>query len=375
MAKPILALVSPNQNAYSETFIHAHRRLIDADIRYYYGGLIPRCLDGSGPLQSKARAGLIQLRMRRSLLYPELNIDQICFLDSLRRERVQVVLAEYGMTGAAVLPVCRQIGLPLIVHFHGLDASVDSVLERHHDSYRAMFEYAICIVAVSRFMEQRLLQMGCPRDKLVYNVYGPDDAFFDIEPTDPLPRRFIGVGRFVDKKAPYYTLLAFRQVWEKFQDAELVIAGTGPLWSVCDNLVRYFGMERNVTLTGVLGPDQVRQQFAHCTAFVQHSITGPDGNMEGTPVAVIEAAAAGLPVIATRHAGIPDIVIDGETGFMVDEHDVDGMACRMCRVLEQPERARTMGAAGRRRIRERFTLARHISMLNEYVDKALNRSE
>ena len=144
----------------------------------------------------------------------------------------------------------------------------------------------------------------------------------------------MAAGRFVDKKAPHLTLLAFRKVLEHFPDAELVIVGDGPLLPVCRDLVRYYRMDANVTLPGVVTPGEVCEQFSHCAAFVQHSVTGRNGDMEGTPVAVLEAAAAGLPVIATRHAGIPDVVCHGQTGLLVDEHDVDGMATAMQKDLD-----------------------------------------
>jgi glycosyltransferase involved in cell wall biosynthesis len=93
--------------------------------------------------------------------------------------------------------------------------------------------------------------------------------------------------------------------------------------------------------------------------------------MEGTPNTVLEAAAAGLPVVATRHAGIPDIVLDGETGLLVDEHDIDGMAQQMCHILAQPEQARAMGAAGRQRMGEHFSMARSIGQLDDCLGRSL----
>lgn len=359
-----LALVSPERKAVSETFISAHRRFIEADISHYYKGGVPRCLDGYGPLCSNALSKLLPHRVRRKMFYPGLNSEQLSFRDSLLRERVNVVLAEYGTTAAEILPVCRSLGLPLIAHFHGFDASVQSVLDRYRSTYKELFEYATRVIAVSRVMERNLLELGCPRDKLIYNVYGPADEFFAVEQEEESSSRFVGVGRFVDKKGPHYTLLAFREVLKKHPGAELVIAGEGPLWSVCRDLVRHFDMDEHVTLPGPLSPAQIRSQFSKCVAFVQHSVTAPDGDMEGTPVAVLEAGAAALPVVATRHAGIQDIVIDGNTGLLVDERDVEGMALNMCSILEKPEKSKAMGQRARNRIRESFSMKRHIHELN-----------
>ncbi|WP_200387901.1 glycosyltransferase [Thiocapsa imhoffii] len=362
-----MAVVSPNKNAYSETFIKAHRELLDADVRYYSDGFIPRVLDCQGPLSSNALPWLLRQRLRRRLYGSQLSLDELALLDSFDQQKVDVVLAEYGMTGAALVPVCRRAGLPLIVHFHGRDATVQSILDSHRDSYAVLFEYASAVVAVSRDMEKRLIALGCPKDKLIYNPYGPRDEFFEIKPRNSASPMFIAVGRFVDKKAPFNILFAFKRVLERHVNARLVMVGTGPLWFACQVLTERLQLQHAVSLPGAVEPARVRDLFAGALAFVQHSVTGPDGDMEGTPVAVLEAGAAGLPIIATRHAGIADVVVEGETGYLVDEHDVDGMAADMSRLLEQPGLAHKMGTAGRLRIREKFTMARHIGCLDQCI--------
>ncbi len=89
--------------------------------------------------------------------------------------------------------------------------------------------------------------------------------------------------------------------------------------------------------------------------------------MEGTPVAILEASAAALPVISTRHAGIPDVIIDGETGFLVDEHDVDGMAENMIKLLDNPDLSEKMGKAGRKNIFEKYRMEIHMDNLNKVI--------
>jgi len=105
--------------------------------------------------------------------------------------------------------------------------------------------------------------------------------------------------------------------------------------------------------------------------FLQHSIRASDGDSEGTPVAILEAQASGLPVIATRHAGIPDVVIEGRTGFLVDEGDVKRMAEGIARVAEDSPLATALGAAGRSRVLESFTMERSIDRLWGIIERAL----
>jgi glycosyltransferase involved in cell wall biosynthesis len=104
--------------------------------------------------------------------------------------------------------------------------------------------------------------------------------------------------------------------------------------------------------------------------FVQHSVVASTGDREGTPVAVLEAGAAGLPVVATRHEGIADVVVDGETGLLVEEGDVDGMGDALVELLTDPERARRIGRAARERVELLFSLESTTERLCSILEQA-----
>jgi glycosyltransferase involved in cell wall biosynthesis len=106
-------------------------------------------------------------------------------------------------------------------------------------------------------------------------------------------------------------------------------------------------------------------------AFVQHSVTASDGDCEGTPVAVLEAGAAALPVIATAHTGIAEVIIHNETGFLVKEQDVETMAKYMIYLLENSATAAAMGIKARERIQTHFNIAKHIATINKTIEKTV----
>src|SRR5690606_24279507 len=116
------------------------------------------------------------------------------------------------------------------------------------------------------------------------------------------------------------------QIAKNHPDASLIMAGDGVLLNMCQNLARHLEIEKQVLFPGVITPETYRELLSESLAFVQHSITAANGDMEGTPLAVLEAGAAGLPVISTKHAGIPDVIVDGKTGLLCVEHDVATMA-------------------------------------------------
>lgn len=110
----------------------------------------------------------------------------------------------------------------------------------------------------------------------------------------------------------------------------------------------------------------------HAGAFVQHSVTAAGGDFEGTPVAVLESQATALPVIATRHAGIPGVVIHNETGLLWEERDVEAMTNNMLCIIEENGLAKRMGEAGRKRVKENFTMERHLGIITKAIEEAVN---
>ena len=110
-------------------------------------------------------------------------------------------------------------------------------------------------------------------------------------------------------------------------------------------------------------------------AFVQHSMTAPSGDSEGTPVAILEASASGLPVIATNHGGIPGAVLDGVTGYLVDEGDIEAMSERMRKLAQEPELAGVLGAAARAHVELQFGLQDTLGRLWAVICSAIEEGE
>ncbi len=367
-----IAIISPNKNAYSETFIQAHKNLLKGNIHYLHGGNIPTNSDKNGNLMKyywKHHFLLKLLKLLPAFFYHKLkkqtNNDYLKFY--LKNEKIEIVLAEYGVTGAVNLELLKELNIKLIVHFHGFDASVKQVITKYKTAYKEMFEYANSIIVVSNVMKQKIFELGCPEKKLVLNTYGPNQLFLDIEPIFS-KKQFIAIGRFVDKKAPYYTIVAFQKVLQKHPDAKLIFGGDGFLINTSKNIAKMLNISKNVIFFGVIPPEDFKKYLKESLAFVQHSITAENGDMEGTPVAVLEASAAGLPVISTFHAGIPDVIINEETGLLVEEHDVDGMAKNMLRILDDIQLAGKLGEAGKKRVIENFTMEKHISTIQKLID-------
>ncbi|NEV93947.1 glycosyltransferase [Psychroflexus sp. YR1-1] len=361
-----IAIFTPDQNPYSETFIQAHKTYLKDSVFYYYGRKNIQ-LEGVSRLSTPWERRWLNIK-RKIFKKSSSFIQDTIIIKSLQKNQIDVVLAEYGTHAHFILPFIKKAGLPLVVHFHGYDASVTKVVE-NHKNYKEVFQYASKVIAVSRKMQEMVLEMGCPEEKLVYNVYGPQPAFVNVHPTFE-KKQFIAIGRFTDKKAPYYTILAFKKAVENHPDANLIMAGDGPLLNTCKNLVSYLGIEDQVEFPGIITSYTYQQLLAESLGFVQHSLIAENVDMEGTPLAVLEASAAGIPVVSTIHAGIPDVIINGETGLLCEEHDVEQMAANMLALLVNIELAKKLGQAGKENIAKNFSLERHIDALQDILEQS-----
>lgn len=367
----ILALISPSENAITETFILQHRERLEGKIHYMYGGIIPLNANNGKRLIYKNPIKRLSAYISGKAINLQFNEKENALYNYLRNNKIEVVLAEYGHAGANVMMVCKKLQIPLLVHFHGHDAFLNDLLSNYKERYKEMFSYATTIVSVSNLMTKKLISLGCPSEKILYNPYGPICDFYSLI-NKWEGKTFLSVGRFVEKKSPIITLSAFKRTLTTHPDAKLIMVGDGPLLKVCKKLVKDWGIDKSIQFKGAIPHRKIIGYFSECIAFVQHSITPPSGDSEGTPVGILEAGAAGLPVISTKHAGISDVVIHMETGYLVDEFDEIEMANYMVKIASDINLAKKLGLSARKRVYDHFNLDRHISLLNIEVKRAIS---
>jgi colanic acid/amylovoran biosynthesis glycosyltransferase len=350
----------------SETFIADHIRLVAP------GTTILLCGDRRGteqfgcPVLTHTEARLsfqgivervINAARRGGQTYFQLGLgltDRRRVIGFFKLHKPDAVLAEYGPMGCLLAYACRQARVPLFVHFHGYDASLLLQDRLQVSQYRLLFRSASGVIVPSQFLARRLMKIGCPKAKLHVNPYGVDTRIFS--PTSGTRQQLlIAVGRLVEKKAPQLLIQAFARIAHQCPEARLDVVGDGPLAAHCQTLISSLGLGNRIRMLGVKNRKSIARLMQQGLLFVQHSITAVNGDTEGLPVAILEAMASGLPVISTRHAGIPEAVVDGVTGLLVEEKDVHAMALAMGELLDDPARAARMGAAGRERVLAYFT--------------------
>lgn len=290
----------------------------------------------------------------------------------LKKNKIDVVLSNYGTTGSHMRVVCEKLGIPLIVIFHGHDATEQKIINNYKKKYKQLFNSKAQLIAVSEEIKCKLISYGANKEQIKVIPCGVDIEKFKPGVRVEKKNQFLAVGRFAVKKGPLYTIKAFSKIVEKHPEAKLIMAGSkGGLYPECVSLVIDLGLTDNIIFTGILTPKEVAKLMKESIAFVQHSIVAPNGDMEGTPVSIMEASASCLPIISTKHGGIKDVVIHNKTGLLVDEKDVDKMAEYMLGLYEDREKVESLGKNARLHVQENYLQSKQIEKIFNLANSLL----
>ncbi len=372
-----LALVNRNANKYTETFVKKHLDELPFDTYFYYGkdayfpqfNLSGHLLGNFIPYRSYVSRFLGKRGLTDHFLLGK------AFERDLLSNKIDVVLAEFGTTGAAIAPNVHNVGKPLVVIFHGYDAFNAKTVEENKEQYQFLFEKATLIIGVSKLLLNRLTQMGAPTFKLRHLPCGVDRYAFPYSDHSNNPPTFLMVGRLASTKSPHLSILAFREILKVIPDAKLRIIGKdekGEIQEFLMIMIRSLGMEEHVSFLGILPHEEVKEEMENARVFIQHSVTTPiNGDSEGTPVAIMEAMMSGLPVIATRHSGIMDIIEHDETGLLVDEHDIETMTQHMIALAQDDEKVRGIGKKASEFLGNYGPVVNHIQHLTDLIHEAM----
>jgi colanic acid/amylovoran biosynthesis glycosyltransferase len=255
--------------------------------------------------------------------------------------------AHFGPMGAMATAL-RTAGIaeaPLITSYYGYDVSKTAVGTSAW-AYRGLFRTGELHLVLSETMRLRLQQMGAPAERIAVHPLGVDLSLF--HPHRPRARptlQVLSIARLVPKKGIGDGLRAVAAAAAHIR-LHYSIVGDGPCRSEWEALAASLGIADRVTFLGWRLNRDVVTHLHQADVLLVPSATAPDGDAEGTPVVILEAQAAGIPVVATRHAGIPEIVAEGESTRLVAENDWSAMKDSLLE-LTDPALRRVMGEAGR----------------------------
>ncbi len=289
-------------------------------------------------------------------------------LNLLREESVDVLHVFFGNVAVHLLPLLRRLPIPFVVSFHGADVTGAIASEGYAAARAELFARAAWVACRSEALVERLVAMGCPRGKVrVVRTVVPEVEFVERWLPDDGGIRLVQASRLIAKKGLATTLRSFARM--DLPNAELAIVGSGPMEGELRALAEDLGVADRVDFAGFVDQGRLQEIMARAHVFI-HPSEGAAGDSEGVPNSLLEAMASGLPVVATQHGGIPEVVIDGENGLLVDERDAAGLARAVERLVGDPALFERVARAGAATVREAFSEAALLSSLEELYSAA-----
>lgn len=279
--------------------------------------------------------------------------------EALQLGDFDLVHCQFGMLGEPILRH-REAGLlrgRVVVHFRGHDISARVVGSAN--PYSRVFRDADRLITNCRFFQDRLVQLGADPGRVDVVPSGVDLAGFPFRGREAVPHsplRLLGVGRLVGKKGFGDAIDALALLVRSGIDARLELVGDGPLEHALLAQAARLGVADRLELAGALPHDQLAVRLAQSSVFLAPSVTSDEGDQDAPVNTLKEAMAAGIPVVATRHGGIPELVEDQSSGLLVPEHDGPALAEAILRLAREP------GLAERLVVEARATVERDWSI-------------
>lgn len=287
------------------------------------------------------------------------------FLEKVIKEKkISLIHAHFGIEGVYGLRMKRKFKIPLLTTFYGHDITKLPRLTvrkiawlNYYLHFSQLKEEGDFFIANSEFIKEKLLEKGFSPRKIGVNYLGIDTKEFSFSASRNRRELFIlTAGRLVEKKGIDYLIRAFEKISRSFQNLKLLIIGEGPLRKYLGTTAQKLGLVNRVVFLGRKTPQEVAYWMKKAYIFSLPSVTTKQGDTEGIPTVILEASACGKPVVSTWHAGIPEAVIDKETGFLVPEKDIDGLAEKLRFLVEDGELREKMGKRGRELVKEKFDI-------------------
>jgi len=273
-----------------------------------------------------------------------------------------LVHAHFGTSGVlgALLLAIGALRCPLVTTFYGHDIT-SYVRSEGPQVYAELFHRGTRFLHISAYLREKLVAIGCPPEQLELHRIGVDLERFAFAPRTLAPGepvRLLTTARLVEKKGLEYSIRAVAQVAARYPGLRYKIVGDGRQREQLQQLIGALGASEWIELCGWKSQDEVRQLYAEAHLFVLASVTAANGDEEGQGLVLQEAQAMGLPVVCTRHNGFPEGMLEGESGLLVPERDVDALAGAIAGLIERPERWPALGRAGRGHVEAHFDNAR-----------------
>jgi colanic acid/amylovoran biosynthesis glycosyltransferase len=297
------------------------------------------------------------------------------FEKAIKDHNINLLHAQYAHLGFEVLALKKKFNIPLIVHCRGQD--VYRIDKDRAKKLNSVFNQADILLSNCNYMKDHLINIGCPKNRIIVFYGGVNLSLFhyvDRESAENDKIKIIMCARFAEKKGFQYGIKAFSECLKSHKNIELRIIGDGPKKKELTNLIKTLNIEESVKMVGKLPPAEVAKEMHQGHILLMPYATPSSGDKEGAPHVLKEGSATGLPIISTYHAGVPEVVKDNVSGYLVNEHDVGMLAKKLNQLIENKSTRLDFGKKGRK-IAEKFDAKKQIIKLEKIYQDLIDSAK
>ncbi|MCK9595834.1 glycosyltransferase [Candidatus Pacearchaeota archaeon] len=294
---------------------------------------------------------------------------QIKISSDFKEKNYDIILCHFGTNGYNAINL-KNLGIlngKIVVFFNGRDMSCE-LISRGDNFYNELFMQSNLFIPICHFFGDKFLKLGYTPRKIKVLRLGVDCSKFRIaSKTQKDEINILTIARLVEKKGLEYSIRTVAELLKKYPSLRYTIIGDGELKKPLKKLIKKLKAESNILLVGDKPRDEILKCFSETDIFVLSSITAKNGDTEGTPISIMEAMASGIPVVSTYHSGIPEVVKDEVSGFLVSEKDIGSLYKKIELLINNSSLRKKMGIEGRKIIEKDF----NIKILNKKLVKIL----
>ena len=315
--------------------LHVHRQI--AGLKSFRPLVIAQKLEGDWPIdrievvrRSRSRFLGRASEKRSGRPWQVSNAEASRILAAIEHENCLLLHVFFGNVAIHLLPLLRRCSIPIVVSFHGSDVAGSMASAGYSEALPELFALATVVPCRSEQLASRVASLDAPEAKTrLMRTALPDLSFVQREPPGNRGWRIVQAARLVPKKGVSAALQAFAAFGRRHPEATFTIAGEGPLEEELRRTAAGLGVSDRVRFAGFLSQHALQDLFFESHVFLHPSETA-GGDVEGVPNAMLEAMASGLPVVSTRHGGIPEVIEDGKNGLLCGEEKMWRVSLRRC---------------------------------------------
>ena len=306
-----------------------------------------------------------RVRQAKESLIPQIEIFQPHF-----------AWIHFGTTAAQVWHLLNERRIPYFIQVHGVDITTRFNNAEYKQIFVLAANAAISVICSSQHIKRLCILAGVKPEKLTVIPNALNEALLQrtLQEKTPHPS-FVHLGRLTEKKHPVATLHAFHLVKRDIPNATLKFIGDGPLMDTLKERTKQLALTECVTYKGALSHEQALNELGEAWVYCQHSVTSSSGDQEGFANSIAEAGLLKIPCVSTLHNGIPEHVIDGETGFLVREFDFEEMASRMIQLANDSKLRESFGLTAYQHYSTKYSQKKRAELIKKLVQQHFNQEE